>query len=43
MMVIDPEVLDVFPNSATVNEALRVLARVVRKARAKRSRHKSAS
>lgn len=40
VMVIDPEVLDVFPDSKAVNEALRALAPVLRKA--KRGRRKSA-
>jgi len=31
--VIDPEVLDVFPDSATVNQALRALAPVLRQQR----------
>jgi hypothetical protein len=31
IVVIDPEVLDVFPDSAAVNEALRALAPVVRR------------
>lgn len=31
--VIDPEVLDVFPNSESVNEALRAFAPVLRKRR----------
>lgn len=30
VVVIDPEVLDVFPDGATVNEALRALAPVLR-------------
>jgi hypothetical protein len=30
VVVIDPEVLDVFPNSATVNRTLRALAPVLR-------------
>jgi hypothetical protein len=30
IVVIDPELLDVFPDSATVNEALRALAPVLR-------------
>jgi len=29
-VVVDPEVLDVFPDGATVNEALRALAPVLR-------------
>jgi hypothetical protein len=39
VVVIDPDVLDVFPDSAAVNDALRALATVVRQrrhARAKR-------
>ncbi len=31
VVVIDPEVLDVFPNGASVNEALRALAPVLRR------------
>lgn len=33
VVVIDPDVLDVFPNSASVNEALRALAPVLRRKR----------
>jgi len=33
VVVIDPEVLDVFPDSASVNEALRALAPVIRQRR----------
>ena len=36
--VIDPEVLDVFPDSAAVNDALKALARVVRQGRRARSK-----
>jgi hypothetical protein len=35
--LIDPEVLDVFPDSRAVNEALRALAPILRKQRKKRS------
>ena len=31
VVVVDPEVLDVFPNSGAVNEALRALAPVLRR------------
>ncbi len=34
IVVVDPEVLDVFPDGATVNEALRALAPVLRHRRA---------
>ena len=37
VVVIDPEVLDVFPDGAAVNEALRALAPVIRKQRKRRS------
>jgi hypothetical protein len=37
VVVVDPEVLDVFPDSAAVNEALRALAPVIRKQRKRRS------
>jgi len=37
VVVIDPEVLDVFPNGTAVNEALRALAPVIRKQRKQRS------
>lgn len=37
IVVIDPEVLDVFPDGKTVNEALRALAPVLRKQRKRRS------
>ena len=33
VIVIDPEVLDVFPDGASVNEALRALAPVLRRSR----------
>lgn len=33
IVVIDPSVLDVFPNAESVNEALRALAAVVRRSR----------
>ena len=33
VVVISPEVLDVFPNAAAVNEALRALAPVLRRSR----------
>ena len=33
VVVIDPDVLDVFPDSASVNEALRALAPVIRQRR----------
>ena len=38
IVVVDPEVLDVFPDGATVNEALRALAPVLRHRRATRRR-----
>ena len=34
VVVISPDVLDVFPDGATVNEALRALAPVLRRSRA---------
>jgi hypothetical protein len=37
VVVIDPSVLDVFPDAASVNEALRALAPVIRHRRRKRS------
>jgi hypothetical protein len=37
VVVVDPEVLDVFPDGAAVNEALRALAPVIRKQRKRRS------
>jgi hypothetical protein len=36
IVVVDPEVLDVFPNSGAVNEALRALAPVLRRQTARR-------
>jgi len=36
VVVIDPEVLDVFPESASINDALRALAPVIRQRRARR-------
>lgn len=37
VVVIDPEVLDVFPDGRSVNEALRALAPVLRQRRKRRS------
>ena len=42
IVVVDPEVLDVFPTSAAVNEALRALAPVLRRRRATRKGKKAA-
>jgi len=42
IVVVDPEVLDVFPNSRAVNEALRALAPVLRGRRTSRSRRQVA-
>ncbi len=39
--VIDPEVLDVFPDSATVNRTLRALAPVLRRQRRPTSKRRS--
>ena len=41
VVVIDPEILDVFPDSRAVNEALRALAPVIRK-QGKRRKRRSA-
>lgn len=40
--VIDPEVLDVFPDGATVNQALRALAPVLRRQRRPAAKRRSA-
>ena len=40
--VIDPDVLDVFPDGASVNQALRALAPVLRERRRTRTKRKSA-
>lgn len=37
VVVVDPDVLDVFPDGAAVNEALRALAPVIRKRRKRQS------
>ena len=37
VVVVDPEVLDVFPDSKSVNETLRALAPVIRQQRRRRS------
>jgi hypothetical protein len=37
VVVVDPEVLDVFPDASSVNEALRALAPVLRHQRRRRS------
>ena len=42
VVVIDPDVLDLFPDSAAVNEALRALAAVVRRGRRPGTRWRSA-
>ena len=42
VVVIDPDVLDVFPNAASVNEALRALAPVLRHQRRGLSRQRTA-
>ena len=42
IVVVDPEVLDVFPNSGAVNEALRALAPVLRRRETSRRRKKVA-
>jgi hypothetical protein len=42
IVVVDPEVLDVFPNSGAVNEALRALAPVLRRQRTARRGKKAA-
>ena len=42
VVVVDPEVLDVFPNSGAVNEALRALAPVLRRRQTTRKRKKAA-
>jgi hypothetical protein len=42
VVVVDPEVLDVFPDGTAVNEALRALAPVLRRRQAARRRRKIA-
>jgi hypothetical protein len=42
IVVVDPEVLDVFPNSGAVNEALRALVPVLRRRQTTRRRRKVA-
>lgn len=42
IVVVDPEVLDVFPNSGAVNEALRALAPILRRRQMARKRGKAA-
>lgn len=42
VVVIDPDILDVFPNGASVNEALRALAPVLRQKRRAVARRRSA-
>ena len=42
VVVIDPDVLDVFPNGASVNEALRALAPVLRQKRRAVARRRGA-
>lgn len=42
VVVVDPEVLDVFPDGAAVNEALRALAPVLRRRQTARKRRKVA-
>lgn len=38
VVVIDPDVLDVFPDAASINEALRALAPVIRRRRRPRNK-----
>ena len=42
VVVIDPEVLDVFPDATSVNEALKALAPVIRRSRPRVRRRRSA-
>ena len=42
VVVIHPDVLDVFPDAASVNDALRALATVIRQRRRPRSRRRTA-
>jgi hypothetical protein len=42
VVVIDPDILDVFPNGASVNEALRALAPILRQNRRAVARRRSA-
>ena len=42
VVVVDPELLDVFPDGAAVNEALRALAQVLRRRQPPRKRRKVA-
>ncbi len=42
IVVVDPEVLDVFPDGGTVNEALRALAPVLRRQRRAATKRRSA-
>lgn len=42
VVVVDPSVMDVFPDSAAVNEALRALAPVLRRKRRPPARRRSA-
>jgi hypothetical protein len=42
IVVVDPKVLDVFPDGASVNEALRALAPVIRRSRRAVRRRRSA-
>ena len=42
IVVVDPEVLDVFPDGVAVNEALRALAPVLRRRQSSRKRKKVA-
>lgn len=37
LVVVDPDLLDVFPDGKSVNEALRAIAKVIRSGRGKRS------
>jgi hypothetical protein len=41
VVVIDPEVVDLFPNAAAVNAALRSLAEVARRAGSRRRAHRT--
>jgi hypothetical protein len=43
VVVIDPDLLDIFPNSASVNDALRALAPLLRRGRTKAAKPRAVS
>ncbi len=43
VVILDPDVADLFPTSAAVNDALRALAKIIRSTRARRRRSRKSA